>query len=699
MVKWRKKLDPVLQGTLTECGLACICMVLNSYNINISLIDLRNQYKVSQRGTSLNKIIHILEDFGIASRPLRAELEDLAHLNCPAILHWDFEHFVVLERYTDKHLYIIDPQLGRRRISMKEASAHFTGIAMEFSQAEIKTYDNSLKPITILDLIAGVRSKLNTQFATLIFLTLSISAIALSMPFMLKISIDTLIPKSDTETLNILLISFVFLALFQFVLQLVRASSLANFRRDISEHISNDLFRNILWARMEFYENRNTGTIVTQYRSINVITSTLSELLITNLIDGFAVIIGTIIIWLYSWQIGLLLTVTILSYFAVFMLMQQELKSRIGLTIQNEAKENAFFVENLNAIQTIKLYGKELNRLSGWKNIRENVESSISSSGKYRSKVFASLELIAGIAWLMVVYLSIGSHLQDELSMGLMMAMISWTTFIISRSQNMAKGISDIDSLQTHVSRIEDILCSDKEAGMSHEGRHKPRELTFENNDIEVRDIWFRFGNKDPWVLKDASLMAKKGKLTVLAGSSGEGKTTLLKCLTGLYEPTKGGFYLNNEPVPFDELFYLRTQVATVTQNDKLFMGSIAANISFFDLTPDIERIKAACEVACIAEFVETLTMKYDSLVGRDGAGFSGGQIQRFLLARALYKQPRLLLLDEFTSNLDEQAELAIITNLKKLGITIITAAHRRQVIEQADHVYQIDNGEIKITE
>ena len=693
--KW--SVTPVLQGAQAECGLACAAMILQSRGLPVSLQDLRQQYATSHRGTKIRDLVVIFENYGLASHPVRLELEDLKTTKVPCILHWNFDHFVILEKMTRKYAEIIDPQFGRMRVPLKRLSTHFTGVAIDIADGEAQRRKQRRRPqsLRLLDLFPHF-SSLWKAFLALMLMTLSVNILALTLPFFVKIAIDEVVPAGSLNLLNTVFAAFGIVIATQFGLQLLRSTNLAAFRRHLSDHMSGEIFQTLVWLKDSYFQSRNPATIGSHYRSIKAITSTISEQIITYVIDGMAVVIGLIMILWFNPAASLVIASTIVLYGLIYVKMQPGLNARLYQSIQSEAEESAFFDETINSIQAIRLYSKELNRLNGWGNIRTKVENDRGHYGVYRQNFSSMLEVVMNVSWLVFAYVSIKDLLAGGITIGLFTAQLSWATYIINRLRDVVQGLSSLEALQSHVSRLEDILLSEQ---VSHAFAKSPEpgsvpHITSKSR-MGVHDVWFRYGKNDNWVLKGCSFTMAPGKVTAIAGQSGEGKTTVLKILLGLLEAQRGYVSLDGHPVHQELLPFFRRQFGVVMQNDSLFMGSVVNNISFFDVTPDIDRVQECARLAGISPFIESLPMQYDSLIGRHGAGFSAGQIQRLLLARALYHEPRVLLLDEFTSNLDEGMERDILNNLRGLGIPILTIAHRPQVIAEADEIFWMQDGEL----
>jgi ATP-binding cassette subfamily B protein RaxB len=688
----RIRLTPVLQAGFYECGLACIAMVLASQKIPLSLQDLRRRFQFNNRGLTLRQMIEVLDQLDVVSHPSRIEMDQLGELSLPSILHWNFDHFVVLERVTSKYIDIIDPAAGRRRISHADASKSFTGIALEIDGVANPTQETGTPPLRLLDIVPAW-STVSKLALPILFLTVALNLLAFALPYFLKYALDVAVPAGSMSILNMAAIAFFVVIAVHFGLGLVRIVSLTGFRRRISEHISNNLFNSLIWTKASFFESRTTGAIITQYRSVNAITAVISEQFVSRAVDALAIAIGIVLIMAYSPAIGVVVFVAVAGYYGMHYLMSHEVRSRLSETIQAEGRENAFFVETVGSIHAIRVFGKETARAGTWRNIRNDVENGYASYGRLRGGLSIAQDALVSLCWLLVAYIAIRQLIAGQISVGLVTALVSWVGVVISRVRDVAVGLLEIELLKTHVSKLEDILCSDKVERQDPQLRLEASGEGF--RELHVQDLWFRYGNSGDWVLEQCSLRLTPGTITGITGPSGAGKTTLVRLCVGLLEPVRGSIALCDKQGRQIERGHVLTNAALVMQNDTLFLGSIADNISFFDVDPDIDLVRECARIACIDDFIDTLPMRYNSLVGQGGQGFSAGQVQRLVLARALYRQPRFLFLDEFTSNMDEALEERIINRLKCLPMTILSVAHRRGVINACDRLYELRAGRL----
>jgi ATP-binding cassette, subfamily B, bacterial CvaB/MchF/RaxB len=688
----RRRVIPVLQAASAECGLACATMILSYWGVELSLAEVRRGY-LSQRGNSLRSLIALFDDFRVSSRPVRVELEDLDGLELPSILHWDFEHFVVLERCSRWHAHIIDPRVGRNRVRWSDFSNHFTGIALEVTAPRPRAAPRPPAKRAVWSLFSGAKPAISRLFISVGLLTLAVNALSLSLPLLLKVVFDKVIPHFRLGILEAAAAGFFLLAVLQFFVQSIRAHGLARFRQGMSEHLVNSVFNSLIWSKSSFFEARSTGALLNQYRSANEITLAITETVIARIIDGLAVLIGIVIIFAMTWKVALTIVLTVAAFLGIFFLLQPELKSRLSQTIQAEGKESSLLLETIGAMRTVKLHLAECMRIAVWQNIHSDVESAKFRYGILRSRMQAALELVSNIGWIATIYILVLELERHSIGVGTLTAWASWSTFVLSRCREVMMSISEVGALQEHVARIDDILASEKEAGSPVRVTQSTLDHDLSVRPLTLSNVCFRYDRNGPWLLRNCNLSLEPGKLTVVSGESGVGKTTLLKIVLGLLEPSSGSIKVGERVLSADDIIDIRRYSSTVMQNETLFMGSLADNISFFDSIPDHQLLRKCTELACLSELIDGLPMKYETLVGRDGAGFSAGQLQRIALARALYRRPKLLLLDEFTSNLDETLETRILRNLRTSNITMLTMAHRANVIHAADALYRLDRS------
>ncbi len=686
-----RKLYPVIQAAYAECGLACVVMVLRFLGVDVTLHGLSARWNCGLRGLRLGSLVEVLESYSVSTRALRVEIDDLGQLKCPCILHWNFDHFVVLERVSRKALHILDPAIGRRRIPLSEASRLFTGIVLE---PDLSNDAPSAPPTGQLQVLAALMPNWRILLKTLpslLLLTVGLNALMLLLPVFQKVSFERIAPLRDGKLLNNVACLFVVLAVSHSLVQMTRISRLSKLRGALTRGLASNLFGHLIWAKTDFFEARSSARIANQYQAVQAIASTLSEQIISNGVDVLFVLFGIVLLVSVAPLIGGLVAIGVTLYFLIQAALLPELSSRLVSSIQAEAVENAFVFETVESMSAIKIYFAEMARVSMWQNVHEDVSKAQSFYWGFRSIIGVVQDLIVNATWLASTYLGIRLQISGHLSLGMVAATTSWSVFILNRTKSVNEGLLSANLLKTHIARVEDLIRAPKVA-RTGELNCSGRDHVGKVLEIGLSQVSFRYSDLTPLILRDCSLQVPTGAWIGITGPSGTGKSTLTKLILGLLEPTSGEAFADDlEGVQAVEL--IRRRAGVVMQGDVLITGSVLDNISFFDIDPDIDLAMRCAKVSCIHDFIEALPMRYNANVGRKGLGLSAGQAQRILLARALYKSRGLLILDEFSSNLDEDVEATILANLRQMEVTLVAIAHRHQVIAACSDVYRLVEG------
>ncbi|WP_133150127.1 peptidase domain-containing ABC transporter, partial [Vibrio splendidus] len=345
-------------------------------------------------------------------------------------------------------------------------------------------------------------------------------------------------------------------------------------------------------------------------------------------------------------------------------------------------KEDTIFLESVRGIQTLKLFSQEGHRLNKWLNNYSEVINLGIKKGKLNIAEGVITGLILGLESIVIIYMGALIVIDGELSVGMLLAFIAYKgQFTSSSSAFISKWLS-FKMLSVHLERLSDIALESKE---NYKKKHD--NISRSLGHIRVEGIGFKYSSKSNWVFRNISFEVQSGECVAIAGASGCGKSTLMKILLGLLKPTEGKIYLDGIDISQISISSYREQFAAVMQNDTLLSGSVVENITLFSQYYDEDKLKACCQDSCILEEIQALPMQYHTPVGDMGSSFSGGQLQRICLARALYRSPAILCLDESTSHLDVENESVINYNLRNKDMTIILIAHREETIESADRV------------
>ncbi|WP_418316854.1 peptidase domain-containing ABC transporter [Piscinibacter sakaiensis] len=682
------RLPVVLQTEASECGLACMAMISGFHRGNADLASLRRSFGLSIKGVRLSDLTRIADLMGFATRPLRLELDELDQLQLPCILHWDLNHFVVLREVHLNDIVIHDPAIGVRRIPMRAVSEHFSGVALELTPTHTfrpKAAPPRLRLIDAIGPIVGLRSALGKLFA----MALALEAFFLLQPFFIQLVVDNALVSADRDLLLTLAIAFAFLMLLQVSFTAMRGWMVMVLGASLKVQGSGSLFTHLQKLPSAFFEARHLGDIVSRFGSMETIQRALTLSLVEALLDGLFAIATLAIMYLLSPMLATMVLLAAVLYGLIRWAFYTPLREASLETIVWDARADSHFLESMRAIRTIKLMVGQNSRRAQWLNLLVETVNRDLVAQKLRLLFRAANGLLIGSLMILVVWRASVLVLDNVFSVGMMLAFLAYQGQFVSRISALIDTVVDLRMLRLHSERLADIVLTPPEDTSAR------RDASTLEPSIELRGLRFRYGEQEPWVLDGIDLRIEPQESVAIVGASGCGKTTLLKILSSLLQPTSGEVLIGGEPLTHIGADAYRSIIGVVMQDDQLLAGSIADNICFFSDRPDRERIIACARMAAIDGDIRAMPMGYETLIGDMGSSVSGGQKQRILLARALYLQPRILLLDEATSHLDVALERQVNEALSQMPITRIVIAHRPETIRSAERIITLENGRI----
>ena len=685
----RRRLPLVFASEAAECGLACIAMVARYYGHDVDLNGLRQRFALSLSGISLRSLMGLADQLDFSSRPLRVDLAALQRVRTPAILHWDLNHFVVLRSMTAKAATIHDPALGVRILPLSEVSKHFTGVVLELSPAAAFRPVHAKAPIHLSSLWSQMTG-LWSALAQVIALSAALQIAAFAAPFQIQLVVDEAIFHSDQDLLLVIALAFGALVVIQASIEALRGWALQVFGHLLSFQIVGNLVRHMVRLPADFFEKRHVGDIFSRLGAVQPIQQAITRGVVAALIDGVMAFIAAGILFFYSALLAAISIFGALLHLALVFALFPAMRYRMEEEILARAKEQSHLMETVRAATTVKLMGREAERESAWRNLYADVTNAGISVGKYQITTGFIQTLITGLVYVIIVYLGARLILNGQgFSVGMLFAFLSFRQTFNDRAIGLVNQLVQFRLLGLHLDRLADIVTAAPESEAV-----KTQNLEVKGA-ISVRALSFRYGAADQLVLQDVSLDVMPGDFFAITGPSGGGKTTLLKLLVGLHRPTSGTIEVDGNRVDPEMWRAWRAHVGIVAQDDRLLSGTIADNIAFFDPDLDMAKVQAAAMTAQVHEEIMRAPMQYLGLVGDMGSTLSGGQRQRVLLARALYRQPRILFLDEGTANLDEATEEAIANLIEKMPITRVVVAHRPALLRRANRVFVIRDRQI----
>ncbi|WP_394222905.1 peptidase domain-containing ABC transporter [Alteromonas gracilis] len=696
----KKRVPVVLQSEAAECGLACIAMIAQFYKDKRDLNALRQTMSVSLRGTTLKDVMKIASDLGFQTRAIKIEMEHLAQLSCPAILHWNMNHFVVLTKVKGETITIHDPALGERKLSFAEASKCLTGIALEVSPSDTFTPKQSTPRLGLSQFftrISGFKRNLLTLFALSVVLQL----FALAAPYYMQTVVDDVLIYNNATLLKALAIGFALLLMIETFTSGIRKLVILSVSSRLQLQMSASVFKHLLSLPLDYFDKRHVGDVVSRFGSLSSIREFLTTGVVTALLDGLMAVITLAVMMLYSPILTFVVVGVMLAYLAIRLGLLPVIKKLTTERIALAASEQSHFMESVRAILPIRVYGQEVQRHSHWQNKLVATLNKDITLGKINIGSTLTNQFLFGIENLIVVYVGASLVMESSLSIGMLLAFMAYKTRFVNALDGVVNQLIELSMLGVHFTRLSDILLTPKQTKnklqtLTKDGypiqseTPKLSEQSASNTPLALQasGLGYRYSESSEWVFKDIELSVNAGEIVAIIGESGCGKSTLLKCLMGLYTQSEGHIkYLQkNTPV-----------VASVLQEDVCLSGTIAQNICCFEQTPNLQKMVQVAHIACIHDDIVQMPMQYHSLVGDMGSSLSGGQKQRLLLARALYQEPDILFLDEASSHLDMANEAKINHHLTSLRMTRIIVAHRPQSIAIADKVYRLKNGTLHL--
>jgi len=683
---FRHKLPLMFQTEAAECGLACLAMVAGYYGLRTDLPSLRQRFSISLRGTTLAHILRFAERLDLSGRPLRLELEDLSYLKTPCILHWDMNHFVVLKKAGKKRLVVYDPALGMRRMTYAQASPHFTGVALELTPTPAFIPKDESSPLRLRDL-TGRMSGLKRALIQIFALATALELFSLVSPLFLQLTVDKVVGHGNRDLLMALGIGFMLLVGLQAFLGALRSWTTLYFGTALKIQWYANLFAHLIRLPVTFFEKRYFGDIMSRFESAENIQRTLTNNFIEALLDGAISIFMLAVMFIYSRRLAMVVVISVVLYALLRNIAYRPLRGSMEDQITRMARQQTHFIETLRGIRTIKVFGREDSRRTNWMNLLVNTTNAQIATEKLNIIFRSANMLIFGLQSVAVVWLGVILVLRGGFTVGMLFAFVAYQEQFKIRITTLVDRMFDFRMLSLQVQRLSDVVLAKPESNLLDIPLDTPAEAS-----IEVKSLYFRYSDAEPWLLENVNLKIGPGECVAIVGPSGAGKSTLLKLMAGLLQPQTGDVIISGHSVCTSRASVLG-KVGFVLQDDSLFAGTISENIAFASDVADMARVEECARLACLHDEIMSMLMGYNTLIGDMGSALSGGQQQRLLLARALYQQPSILILDEATSHLDVPTEQRISAMLAELHMTRVFAAHRPDTVAIADRVITLSRA------
>ena len=676
----KHRLPMTMQTESSECGVACLAMIASYYGQRRDLISLRSTLQTSAKGATIKDLVGYAGQLGMAGRALRLELEDMGQLQTPCILHWGLNHFVVLKRAGPRGLTLHDPAAGVRKVDWKEASRHFTGVALELTPMVNFESADSRRSVSLGALIRGVTG-MKRALLQVLMVSFALEVVAILMPFFQQWVLDSVIVNRDTDLLAVLAFGFLMLMVLQLALSTLRTWLVIYFSTQINLQWASGVLTRLLRLPMDYFIKRHLGDVISRFGAVQAIRQTLTTAALSAALDGVMVLVALAMMWSYSPLLASVSLAALGIYLAVRLLSNQPFTLATEARIEHAARQDSHLLETVRAMQSIKLFNHEDARRHAWLNLLVHTTNRELAAQRLSTLFQGANTLVFGAENILVIYLGALLIMRGEMSIGMTFAYAAFKLQFSNRISALVDLYFQIRLLRIERERLADIVLSDPEprggTGMPQDGIPS----------VELRGLRFRYASNEPWLFDGLDLRIEAGESVAIVGPSGCGKTTLLKLMLGLLTPTEGEVLVMGRPLHEVGVQAWRVRLGAVMQDDQLLAGSIADNIAFFSTPVDHAHVSACARMAAVEADVLAMPMAWQTLIGDMGAALSGGQKQRLLLARALYKQPAILFLDEATSHLDVACEQLVNASVCALSLTKVVIAHRPDTIRMAGRV------------
>ncbi|GAA0295423.1 peptidase domain-containing ABC transporter [Sphingomonas oligophenolica] len=687
----RQRVRLVRQTELAECGLASLAMVANFHGMDVDLGTLRRRFRPSLRGAALKSLIATADQMGLTPRAVKLPLDQLRNLNLPAVLHWDMNHYVVLETVRGEKALVHNPDGRSQWLRLSEVSNHFTGVALELRPAADFEAERKRERLKLSQLWRRMTGLKRALVQTLV-LSIVLQAFILTSPYYMQVAVDSALPALDRDLMTVLALGF---GLFTFInagAALLRSFVLLSAGTSLGYGIATNLARRLFRLPVAWFEKRHVGDVLSRFQSIGPIRQFLTEGAVGSVLDGSLAVFTLAIMLFYSIPLTLIALVAFAAYAVVRLISFSAQRAAQEDVIMASGKEQSVMIESLRGIVTLRLFSRESARHAFWQTRLTdsmNAQVNLARIGAWQN---AANTLILGLETIFSIWFAIRLVIAGGFSIGMVFAFIAYKTQFLQKAASLIDQSIAFRMLGLHLERLADIALSDQDVSFTNPAPTAARTLA---GAIELRNISFRYSPTDPLVLKGADLVVDPGDHIAITGASGGGKSTLIKIMLGILEPDSGEVLVDGNPLGEFGHKQFHEQVGAVLQDDSLFSGTLADNIALFDDAPDMPAIIEAATVSALHGDIAMMPMGYDTLVGDMGSTLSGGQKQRLLLARALYRKPKILIMDEGTAHLDMACEQAINEMIAKMGITRIVVAHRLETIISAKKVFVIEKGQL----
>ena len=697
----RKRVPSILQMEAVECGAAALAMILEYYGLSVPLEELRVECGVSRDGSKASNVLKAARKYGLEAKGYKYELDRLWDIDLPVILFWNFNHFLVLEGFKGKKVFIADPATGPREITFEELDASYSGVVLTFSPGpEFKKggHKHSMNQAR--------RRRLKGSEAALLYVILCglfLVIPGLVIPTFSRIFIDEYLVGGRESFIRPLIVGMGLTAVIRMILTYLQEYYLLRMETKLAITTSSDFFNHILRLPVTYFSQRYAGEIGSRVQINNKVAQVVSGKLATTMLDCILVVFYAALMFMYDVTLTVVCIAIALGNIAAVKLVARKRVDASRRLLQEGGKLVGTAMNGLKIIDTLKASGSEGEFFSRWAGYQAKALNAEQELGRWSQYVNAVPPLVSSLTTAVILLLGSLKVMDGQLTVGMLVAYQSLMASFTKPLNTFVTFGSTLQELEADMNRLDDVLQYpidvdyQREAEMAavEGGEARSADDIKLSGKVEIKNLKFGFSPLGSPLIEDLNLKIEPGERVAFVGPSGSGKSTVARLIAGLFQPWEGGIFFDDRPREELRPSLIRDSLAVVDQEIFLFSGTVADNITMWDPTIPAKAVTKACRDAGIDEDIHDRVGKYQSEVTEGGSNFSGGQRQRLEIARALVGNPTIVILDEATSALDPTTERWVDDSLRRRGCTCIIVAHRLSTIRDADQIIVLDRGTI----
>ena len=704
----KKRVPLIKQHEEKDCGAACLSMILEYYGKKVPYASICEAIKVDRQGANLYGLHDGAAQFGLEATILEGSAQDFiqevrsGQIKLPAIARivnrFAMEHYIVVTKIKGNKVYYCDPGEGRQKLSVENFSDCFLGHAITFEKAADFKKENRRKG-AVMEFVSLI-TRQKGLVATIGILSILVTGISMAGTFLFQYLIDSVIPEIHSgmghnheglcglESFAVLISAVMLLYIIRFVVQLLRGKFLMKLSKRINLPLMLGYYDNVIDLKMEFFDNHQTGDLLTRFNDAAKIQEALANVTLTLMIDVPMVLICGITLFRRSAELFGVIVAILVLYVIISVVYIRPIDKRNRQLMLENSQMNSFLKESFDNIQTVKSFNAGTSVKAKTRELFNSIQTHSIKTAVLSMSKDSLIEMIASFGTLALLWIGSSMISSGALTLGSLMTFYTMLGYFLTPIQNVMELQNTLQAAVVAAGRLRDILDRTKESEDSVVQKNP-----FLNGDITIEDVSFRYGNRT-LVLDGLNASIRQGESTAIVGPSGCGKTTITKLFLGFYTPEKGAIRIGDQDIGSMDLETLRQAVAYVPQSVSMFSESIRSNLLLGNSRTVSDSEIAAVLDATGCDFVWEMPFGLDTVLEENGSNISGGQRQRLAIARALLREPRILVLDEATSALDTISERKLQESLKAIpNMTVITVAHRLNSIRDCDRILVLEKG------